>query len=237
MSRSSMPAKSTSPNSTIPPGTPPGRETKGEVREAVSFFKTLLILFVLAVFLRASVVEAFKIPSGSMLPTLHIGDRIFVNKFAYGLRIPVGLRIPKGLGLPIREKMVMQYATPSRGDVVVFTHPDNPQTPDDESEMNIIKRVIGLPGDTIEVRGTSVFINNQKYPEAYAQWVQNGMRGSFGPKKVPEGKLVLLGDNRDQSRDSRFWPSPFLDVSRVKGRAFIIYWSWGSLSRIGTLIR
>jgi signal peptidase I len=128
---------------------------------------------------------------------------------------------------------------PKRGDVVVFTLPDDPKSPElDESETNIIKRVIGLPGDTIEVRGTRLKINGELYEadEEYAIWVLGG-RKDFGPVVVPEGSVLLLGDNRDQSKDSRYWGDPFLEVSRIKGRAFVIYWNWPSpLKRIFHII-
>lgn len=202
-------------------------ESQSQVAEAISFVKTLVLFVCLAFFLRASVVEAFKIPSGSMIPTLRIGDHILVSKLAYGLR------------LPLVAKTLIQFSQPRRGDVVVFTLPDDPITVEDESGINIIKRVIGLPGDTIEVKGTSVYINNVKHNEPYARWDAGGSEtGNFGPETVPEGHVLLLGDNRDHSRDSRFWDVPFLDQKRIEGRALIIYWSWDDLfSRIGQIIR
>jgi len=126
--------------------------------EVISFVKTLAIFLVVAYFLRASVVEAFKIPSGSMIPTLRVGDHILVSKLSYGIR------------LPFMNRFIYQYAMPKRGDIVVFTRPDDPTTPENEAKINIIKRVIGLPGDTVEVRNTRLYINNQLYPESYARW-------------------------------------------------------------------
>jgi signal peptidase I len=194
--------------------------------EAFAFTKTLAFLLAAAFLLKASVIEAFKIPSESMLPTLKVGDQLLVSKFSYGLRIP------------FKREVLFQYDSPQRGDIVVFTHPDDPSTSEDESDTNIIKRVIGLPGDKIEVRGTKVFINEQYYPESYARWVLGGIKeGNFGPVTVPEGHVLLLGDNRDKSRDSRFWDNPFLDMKRIKGRALIIYWSFDDIGRIGTIIR
>lgn len=176
--------------------------------EIFSFVKTLIFFLAIVYVFKASVVEAFKIPSGSMIPTLRIGDHILVSKLAYGLRIP------------FYQAFVYQWANPKRGDIVVFTQKDDPST-------NFIKRTIGLPGDTVEVRGSRVYINNELLPENYARWEEGGLtEGSFGPDKVPEGKVFLLGDNRDHSRDSRFWNDPYLDIQRIKGRALFIYWSW-----------
>ena len=207
--------------------TPPGSETSpNKFQEAVSFLKTVIIFLIIAILLRGSVVEAFKIPSGSMIPTLRKGDHILVSKLTYGFR------------LPFVKETLFRYGEPKRGDVVVFTRPDEQTTPEDESEINIIKRVIGLPGETVEVRATKVYINNQVLPELYARWEEGGIpEGNFGPVTVPEGHILMLGDNRDHSRDSRFWSDPFLPLNRVKGRAFVIYWSWDSLTRIFTLIR
>jgi signal peptidase I len=194
--------------------------------EFFSLIKSLSIFFAIAFLLRASVVEAFKIPSSSMEPTLEIDDHILVNKLSYGLRVP------------FKAESVVEFKMPKRGDVVVFTLPDDPDTPEiDESETNIIKRVIGLPGDAIMVRGTKLFVNGKVYDEdeKYAVWLLGG-RKDFGPVTVPPAKVLLLGDNRDQSKDSRFWPDPFLDAKRIKGRAFIIYWNLRMLWRMFHII-
>ncbi len=195
--------------------------------EFVAFTKTLVLILALAFGIRTAVVEPFKIPSGSMIPTLQVGDYILVLKFWYGLRIPF-------VGKP-----VVTWHHPSRGDVVVFTRPDDPNTPqEDDSAIHIIKRVIGLPGDTIEVRGGHPLINGQPLQEPYAQWAEGGNTdGDIGPLTIPDGKVMLLGDNRDRSKDSRFWTDPLLDESRIKGRAVIVFWSWDSLSRIFNVIR
>ena len=196
-------------------------------REVISFFKTIGIFVVAAIILRASVVEAFKIPSGSMIPALMIGDHLLVTKFNYGLRIP------------FVKRMLWQWDMPQRGDIVVFTREDDPYTADeDESGVNIIKRVIGLPGDTVEVRDRVVYINNQIYNEPYEVRWEEGGHGRFGPVKVPKDNVLVLGDNRDKSKDSRYWTNgPFLDSRLIKGKALIIYWSWDSPGRIGKLVR
>lgn len=185
----------------------------GQLSEFFSLLRSIAIFFVIAFMLRASVVEAFRIPSASMEPTLDIGDHILVNKLAYGIR------------LPLVVESFLTFRNPQRGDVVVFTRPDDPST-------NIIKRVVGTPGDKVQVQGMSLLINDQVYDKdsEHTQWVLGGKR-DFGPVIVPPGKVLVLGDNRDQSKDSRFWedangnPDPFLDISRVKGRAFVIYWN------------
>lgn len=184
--------------------------------------KSLAYLLVIALCLRATVVEAFKIPSSSMEPTLQIGDHILVNKLSYGLRL-----------LFFQKEAIWQYSTPSRGEIVVFTLPDNPRTSEDESDTNLIKRVIGLPGDTLEVRGTNVFINGTRYAndDKYASWLSGGVK-DFGPVIIPKDKLFMMGDNRDFSKDARYWADPFLSIERVKGRAFIIYWNASMFRRI-----
>ena len=186
-----------------------------DVKEAISFVKTVALLLVLAVFLRGTVIEAFKIPSASMRPTLREGDHILVSKLSFGLR---------AAGFPLT---LVRWAEPSRGDIVVFTRHDDPRTFEDESDVNVIKRVIAIAGDKIEVRGTSVYLNDERQVEPYARWEEGGIEeGYFGPVVVPPGRVLLLGDNRDHSKDSRFWHDPFLDISRVKGRALVIYWCW-----------
>lgn len=184
----------------------------------LSLLRSIATFILIACMLRASVVEAFKIPSGSMVPTLEIGDHILVNKLSYGLR------------LPFKTKTLFDYREPKRDDVVVFTLPGNPAT-------NIIKRVIGLPGEKIEIRGTKIYINGERYEndDRHSIWVHGG-RTDFGPVAVPEGHVLMLGDNRDKSRDSRFWPNTFLDMSRIKGRAFVIYWNLASLKRMFSII-
>jgi signal peptidase I len=195
--------------------------------EVVALAKSLVVIFAIAFSLRVTVIEPFKIPSGSMIPTLQVGDFILVLKFWYGLR------------MPFVADSVSMWNTPKRGDVVVFTRPDDPNTPDeDDSAIHIIKRVIAVGGETVEVRGAKVFINGEVIDEPYARWSEGGKyEGNFGPKVVPAGHVLLLGDNRDNSKDSRFWTNPFLDVKRVKGKAVLVFWSFDSPSRMFTRIR
>jgi len=191
-----------------------------EKEDVKSVIKSLVFFILLALFFRASAMAAYKIPSSSMEDTLKIGDHIFVNKLSYGFR------------LPLMEHTVFDYSMPEREDIVVFTLTENPS-------IDIIKRVIGVPGDEVEVRGRSLFINGSKYEpdERYAIWKDGGIK-DFGPVVVPEDHVLLLGDNRDHSRDSRFWDSPFLSRKRLVGRAFVIWWNWSKpIERMFTLIR
>lgn len=181
--------------------------------EAFYLFLNLLFFIAVALMLKASCVEAFKIPSSSMLPTLEIGDHLLVGKLSYGL------------WLPFMKRNVMSFDEPKLGDIVVFTLPDDELTPEfDESSINVIKRVIGLPGDEVEVRGTKVIINGKVILDPWGKWQEGGFK-DFDRSKVPPGYVFVMGDNRDKSKDSRFWPYPFLPIDRIKGRAMIIYWN------------
>jgi signal peptidase I len=200
---------------------------KSSLHELYETVKSLGSLLVIALCLRASVVEAFKIPSASMEATLQIGDHILVNKLSYSIHLPF-----------FQKESVWQYGVPDRGDIVVFTLPDNPRTADDESDTNLIKRVIGLPGDTLKVEGTNVYINGNRYTpdDSYASWLSGGTK-NFGPVVIPKDKLFMMGDNRDFSKDSRFWEDPFLPIERVKGRAFIIYWNGSMYQRMFRILK
>ena len=185
---------------------------KSVVRE---YTEALLVALLLALFIRSFVVQAFKIPSGSMLSTLQVGDHILVNKFLYGLRLPYPIEMP-----------LVQWGQPQRSDVIVFMYPKD-QTKD------FIKRVVAIGGDTIEVRHKKLFVNGQPADDPYAVFSEVGqerpVRDNFGPIEVPQDKLFVMGDNRDHSHDSRFWG--FVDVHDVKGQAFLIYWSWDGVDR------
>ena len=178
------------------------------------------IAVLLALFIRTFVVQAFKIPSGSMEPTLLVGDHILVNKFIYGIKIP------------LIHTTLIPISSPKRGDVVVFIYPV-------DKSKDFIKRVIGLPGDTVEIQDQKVIINGKRYDDKHAYYDGRGERiGNPGqPERfiVPKGYIFVMGDNRDHSYDSRFWG--YVPVSSIKGKAFIVYWSWPHWNRFLHIIR
>ena len=187
---------------------------KSTIRE---YAESIVIAVILALFVRTWVVQAFKIPTGSMENNLLIGDHLLVNKFVFG---PTASSIDRAL-LPIRNVR--------RGDVVVFKYPDEP-------ERDFIKRVVGLPGETVELRAKKVYIDGKPLDEPYVHFLQPAsesqeitsfdVRDRYGPVKVPDGQFFVMGDNRDNSQDSRYWG--FLPAHYVKGRALMIYWSYES---------
>jgi signal peptidase I len=199
---------------------------KSTVRE---YFESIVIAVILALFVRTWAVQAFKIPTGSMENNLLIGDHLLVNKFVFG-----STRSEVEKKLPVRE--------PRRGDIVVFKYPDEP-------ERDFIKRVIGLPGDTLELRNKKVYVNGQPLDEPYVHFLEPAstsqevtsfdVRERYGPVRVPAGQYFVMGDNRDNSQDSRYWG--FLPRSYIKGRALMIYWSYDAgpdqYSQDGTITR
>ncbi len=190
-------------------------------------FEAIIIAVILALLIRTFVVQAFKIPSGSMLETLQIGDHILVNKFIYGTRVPfTNLKL-----LPVRK--------PERGDIIVFKYPV-------DEKRDFIKRVIGIPGDVMEIRDKIVYVNGRELADdEYVIYRDDniipGQRDNFGPETVPEDSYFMMGDNRDGSFDSRFWG--YVKEEEILGKALIIYWSWDRdnkrprLGRIGKIIR
>jgi len=198
----------------------PGTRTKrkGVVRE---YAEAIAIAVVLALLIRTFVVQAFKIPSGSMKPTLLVGDHILVNKFLYGVKIP------------FTDKTLISLSSPKRGDVVVFKYPL-------DTKKDYIKRVVGLPGDRIELSNKELVINGQAVEDPHAKYSLHGNLRNFGPVTVPDNHLFVMGDNRDESSDSRVWG--FVPISYLKGKAFLIYWSWDSRkfglrwSRLGDIV-
>ncbi len=192
------------------------------------YAKAIITALILALIIRAYIVQAFKIPSGSMLQTLLIGDHILVNKFMYGTEIP------------FTDKRVLILTKPKRGDIVVFKYPEDPS-------RDFIKRVIGIEGDIVEGKNKTIHVNGKPVTEPYVQHTDSAQqyggvmqRDNFGPYLVPRDKFFVMGDNRDQSYDSRYWG--YVDLKEVRGKAFIIYWSWDSsktmprFGRIGKLI-
>jgi signal peptidase I len=179
------------------------------------YVEAILWALVLTLFLRAFVIQAFRIPSESMLDTLLVGDFLFVNKFEYGPKIPF---------THIRIKLPALSREPKRGDIIVFQYPNNPS-------QDYIKRCIATGGQTIEVREKHVIVNGDTLSEPYTIHIDPQIRpagydyrDNFGPLTVPKGELFMMGDNRDNSNDSRFWGTVRMDY--VKGHAMFIYWSW-----------
>ena len=227
--------------------------TKSKLRE---YGEAIIIAILLALFIRTFIIQAFKIPSGSMKPTLLVGDHLLVNKFIYGIRIP------------FLDKYLIQFKKPERGDVVVFKFPK------DES-LDFIKRVIGVEGDTIQIKDKQLYVNNKKVKEqlldekiknqlfgkynddeitnadAYEETIGNrkhiilyqpaleklekNKNDNFGPVTVPADSIFVMGDNRDNSEDSRYWG--YVKLEKIKGEALIIYWSWPHWKRFLKIIK
>jgi signal peptidase I len=185
---------------------------------AREYLESIVIAVILALFIRTFVVQAFKIPTGSMENNLLIGDHLLVNKFVFGPTM-----------WPI-ERALLPIGTIRRRDVLVFKYPEEP-------DRDFIKRVIGLPGETLEVREKKVYINGSALDEPYAHYLTPAadesqyrevtsfdVRERYGPVTVPPNQYFMMGDNRDNSQDSRYWG--FLPRENIKGRALLIYWSY-----------
>ena len=192
------------------------------------YIEAIILAILIAFVIRTFVIQAYKIPSGSMKPTLQIGDHILVSKFNYGIK------------LPLIRSTVIPVGAPRRGDIVVFIYPEDPS-------KDFIKRLIGLPGDTVEVRDKKILVNGLPWSDAHGVNVDSLIipgsvqpRDNFGPVVVPEGSLFVMGDNHDESYDSRFWG--FVPMKDVLGKALIIYWSWNQedhgvrWNRIGSIL-
>lgn len=227
-------------------------KTRWIIENVISLGLALLIVFMI----RSSIVEAFKIPSGSMIPTLLTGDHIFVNKFAYGLKIPFSDVLTD------HPTFIVKRDAPKRGDIIVFKYPK-------DERVYFIKRVIGVPGDTIEIKSKTLYINHQAIPrvpfegkntdkiyktfddpkyspanlDLFTEHLnpadasgdhlimldKQNVGDTFGPIVVPADQLFVMGDNRDFSNDSRFWG--FVPMNNVKGRAMVIWLSlWVNIS-------
>ena len=190
------------------------KKQKSKLQE---YIEAIVLAIVIALFVRTFVIQAYKIPSGSMKPTLQIGDHILVSKFNYGIKLPF-----------VRSTLV-PTGTPQRGDIVVFIYPE-------DHSKDFIKRLVGIPGDTVEIRDKRVLLNGIPWNDSHGVHADSIVmpgsvqpRDNFGPVKVPEGALFVLGDNRDESYDSRFWG--FVPMKDVLGKALVIYWSWDQEER------
>lgn len=192
------------------------RKKKSTTRELAEF--ALIVLAVFFIF-RTFFIQTFKIPSGSMKDTLLIGDRIVVTKFNYGIHIPN--EIPFTSYKLFADHTLFQQ-TPDRNDIIVFKFPQ-------DEKRDFIKRVIALPGELIQVRRQKVYIDGRLMAEPFTR--HNEPPGDFlyprddlGPFRIPEGHVFVMGDNRENSMDSRFWG--VLDLHKIRGKALLIYWSW-----------
>lgn len=182
---------------------------KSKVRE---YAESIIIAILLALVIRTYMVQAFKIPSGSMEDTLAIGDHLLVSKFMYGTKVPFS------------TNRILKIRDPRRDDVIVFEYPEDPS-------KDFIKRVVGTPGDVVEGKDKKVYINGKLYENPHERHKEKDVipkemnpRDTFGPVTVPTGSYFVMGDNRDRSYDSRFWG--FVSLDRIKGLALIKYWSW-----------
>ncbi len=204
----------------------------GKKRFVKEYLEPIVIAVFIALFIRAFIVQAFKIPSSSMEPTLLVGDHLLVNKFIYGIRIPY------------TDIKLFQYKKPGRSDIIVFIFPK-------DRSKDFIKRVIGTEGEKVSIVHNKIYINDKLIDDPWGHFEKSAWSKSiqaldrFGPVIVPPDSLFVLGDNRDNSQDSRFWG--FVHINAVKGKAFVIYFSWDNLAddlfnkvrwaRIGSLIR
>jgi signal peptidase I len=177
------------------------------------WLEPIFIAFILAVVIRTFIIQPFKIPSGSMEDTLLIGDQLIALKFFYGTKIP------------FTHKKIFKIRDPRPGDIIIFKYPEDPS-------KDFIKRCIAVSGQTIEIRNKSIYVENvlQSLPK-HAKFVdpsilpsQFNLRDNYPPIKIPPGMVFMMGDNRDNSNDSRFWG--FVPLENIKGKAFFIYWSW-----------
>lgn len=180
--------------------------------KAKEYIESIIIAILIALFIRTFIICAYKIPSKSMVPTLLVGDHILVNKFTYGVKIP------------LLRKIIIPFKEPKTGEIVVFIFPN-------DRSKDFIKRVIGVSGDKIEIKNKKLFINDKEFKDPYGVYSDSNIlpssmqpRDNFGPVIVPKNSIFVMGDNRDESLDSRFWG--FVDLKDVEGKAFVIYWSW-----------
>jgi signal peptidase I len=218
----------------------PRVRTRPQVRRVVlEYVRAIGLALLLALVIRQFVIQAFRIPTGSMERTLLVGDFLFVNKFLYGAKTPDRIRLFNHTlveGLPVLKLPALRQ--PQQGDIIVFQYPR-------DLNQDYIKRCVAVSGDTVQVKDGILYVNGDRYEQHTYHDQDKLVRGSelnrrFGPYVVPDGTIFMMGDNRYNSADSRFWGP--LDVDLVKGKALFIYWSWDRdrlrprLDRIGRLI-
>jgi signal peptidase I len=200
-----------------------GPKRMREKKFVKDYLEPILIAVLIALFIRTFVVQAFKIPSSSMEPALLVGDHLMVNKFIYGLRIPS------------TNTKFFQYKKPQRGDIIVFIYPK-------DHSKDFIKRVIGTEGEKVQIIHNKIYINDRLIDDPWGHFIRTGRSESlqsmenFGPVVVPKDSLFVMGDNRDNSLDSRFWG--YVNLNAVLGKAFIIYFSWnGNAENLLDMVR
>lgn len=181
------------------------------------YTKAIVMAVILALVIRTFCIQAFKIPSGSMIPTLLVGDHLLVNKILYGTPVDIPFTNVNIFHMP-------GLRNPEKGEIIVFKYPEDPT-------RDFIKRVVAVEGDTIQMIDKKLYVNGKSVQEPFVQYTENSTRlgrleprDNFGPFLVPKNKLFMMGDNRDQSYDSRWWG--YVDLKQVRGKALILYWSW-----------
>ncbi len=187
-------------------------ERMGKKKFFKEYLEPIVIAILIALFIRTFIIQAFKIPSSSMEPTLLVGDHLLVNKFIYGIEVP------------FTDSKLFQWKTPKRGDIIVFIYPK-------DRSKDFIKRVIGTEGEKVEILRNKIYINDKLMDDRWGHYQEESSWAKylqpmekFGPVVVPKDSLFVLGDNRDNSQDSRFWG--FVNINAVRGKAVVIYFSW-----------
>jgi signal peptidase I len=198
----------------------PKRARSKQGESLLDWIKTLVVVLVVVVTFRGVVAQAYQIPTGSMERTLLVGDYLYINKMLYGSEIDIGFR-----GHRYFYHRFPAFRQPQPGDIIVFRYPVNPR-------MDFIKRCVAVGGQTVAIRNKVLYVDGKRQTEPYAIHEDPGViprersvRDNFGPYTVPPGHLFMMGDNRDNSLDSRFWGP--LPENLVKGKAMFTYWSWG----------
>jgi len=184
----------------------------GKKKIIKEYLEPIVVAILIALFIRTFIVQAFKIPSSSMEPTLQVGDHLLVNKFIYGIKVP------------FVDSKYLQFRNPQRGDIIVFIYPK-------DRSKDFIKRIIGTEGEKVEIIHNQLYINDKLIDDPWGHYDERSQSAKylqsmekFGPIIVPKESLFVLGDNRDNSQDSRYWG--YVSLNEVKGKAFIIYFSW-----------